>query len=138
MAATYKLENDGQLLLVRLDQEVDARGLGELFGTLENYLKGGVGQILVLRREADAAFEFDTSLEFGEKFGDLLSGTDVVVASVGGGESRKDVAINAVVFSKGVAIGEFETEREARGWLKDKDYGIIDTSAVQNSRKAIR
>lgn len=107
-------------------------------GTLEDYLRGGVRQLLVLRREADAAFELDDALEYGEKFGDLLSGIDVVVASVGGGELRKDVAINAVVFSKGVAIGEFETEQEARGWLKDKANGIAGTSAVQNSQNALR
>lgn len=120
MALETKLESEGRLLTLRIDEEIDADDLQEVFEELERYLKGDVNQLLVLRKDANAAYGIETGMLFGERFGELLASAGIVVAVVKGGEQHEDVVIDPIMFSKGVSVGEFDNEEEARAWLLEK------------------
>lgn len=121
MGIASNLEKDGQLLTLRIDQSIDAAALEEVHKELGRLLTGNIRQLLVLRQDADADYEIETGMAFGERFGDLLAGRGVIVAVVRSRGDREDVAIDTVIFNKGVSLAEFDNEKEARDWLKQKE-----------------
>lgn len=120
MGVVCQLEDEGRLLTLTVDQAVNVETLEAVHLELSRHLTKDVNQLLILRQEADAAYEIETGMDFGERFGNLLAGTGIVVAVVRGGEHREDVAIDAMIFNKGVALAEFDDEHEARAWLSLK------------------
>lgn len=118
-------ENDGQLLTLRISDSVDSHVMDQIFNEVERSLASGIRQILVLRQAADTIYDIDSGLDFGEKIGDLLSGTGIIVAVVKRPDQMEDIAIDTVIYNKGVILAQFDNEQEARVWLQDKRKGSV-------------
>lgn len=121
MSLVANQENDGQLLTLRMDGNLDPGTLQQVFEALERHLATSLRQVLVLRQGARTDYDIDRGLEFGEKVGALLAGTGVVVAVVKSIEQREDITIDTMIFNRGVSLAQFDNEKDARIWLAGKD-----------------
>lgn len=120
MSIDYSVENEGQLLTVRITGRLDLAVLNNIFGSLEGHVETGLRQILVLRQGAVAEYDFDSGVAFGQKIADLLASKGVVIAVVKTRDQIEDITIDSVIFNSGISIGQFNDEVEARNWLSLK------------------
>lgn len=120
MALVSTLEEEGQLLTLRIEGEFDSGVLDQIFDNLEYHLSVRMNQVLLLQQNAQVEYEFETGLAFGERVGALLANSAVVMAVVKALGSAEDVIIDTMIFNSGVPLGQFDNEDDARAWLARK------------------
>ncbi len=118
MSISFDYEVRSHTLVLNVGEELNPHDLKQISERIALERDKELREILVLHPASKAEFEFAEGNDFGQQIASILAGSDVVIAVVKGTSPDEMLVIDTAIFNNGIKLAQFETEAEARDWLR--------------------